>query len=371
MDLGTRITSGMCIFMMLIAFPFFSSAQGDALDRTPEFEKVLLNGQLAYRDKNTGKFLPGPHREGFVEVLRRESNRDVFNEYWDNNKYKVYPKEPLEWPVHVTFPDSVYATPINRPMVVTSRYGWRGGQPHNGIDIDLITGDLVMAMLPGKVRWTKYVGGMGRTVVIRHDNGLETIYGHLSKIFVKENEVVKQGQSIGRGGTTGNARGSHLHLEVHFQGHPINPEYFFEFSESAKIRAKDCWVTAKWANARKHRSTRQSKLIIHETLASAEFHETTPVTAQKKEKLSPPVKQKKTQSSSVVKASPPNKKLSSRIPVLAAPDLGTDGKYVVQPGDTLFSISKRYGVPVQDICAHNGIGDNYVIKVGQSLTVVE
>ena len=87
-------------------------------------------------------------------------------------------------------------------MVVTSRYGWRWGRPHRGIDIDLYTGDKVMALFDGKVRYVRYVLGHGQVVVIRHDNGLETIYSHLSRQLVKPNQLVKKGEVIGKGGTT-------------------------------------------------------------------------------------------------------------------------------------------------------------------------
>ena len=109
----------------------------------------------------------------------------------------------VEYPFKITFKDSTFASPVKRRKVVTSRYGWRWGKPHRGIDIDLITGDKVMAMFDGKVRYVKYVLGHGQTVVIRHDNGLETIYSHLSRQLVKPNQIVKKGEVIGKGGRTG------------------------------------------------------------------------------------------------------------------------------------------------------------------------
>ena len=144
--------------------------------------------------------------------------------------------------------------------VVTSRYGWRRGRAHKGIDIDLVTGDSLFSMFDGIVRFAKYNTGHGRTVIVRHYNGLETVYAHLSKYGVKENDTVTKGQYLGKGGATGNARGSHLHLEVNYQGESIHPEYLFEFNKNNTIRAKDIWVTTRWTRPIAHNSRRKSKI---------------------------------------------------------------------------------------------------------------
>lgn len=114
--------------------------------------------------------------------------------------------------------------------VVTSRYGWRRGRPHNGIDIDLVTGDTVKSAWSGRVRYAKYnTGGFGNLVVIRHDNGLETFYAHLSQLNVVPNQIVSAGDPIGLGGNTGHSFGSHLHFEVRFYDIPIDPEKIIDF----------------------------------------------------------------------------------------------------------------------------------------------
>jgi len=119
--------------------------------------------------------------------------------------------------------------------VVTSRFGWRGKKHHNGIDIDLVRGDTVNNVFRGVVRLAKWTGGYGRTVVIRHHNGLETIYAHLYKIFVKSGDIVDPGQALGRGGNSGASRGSHLHFETRFKGKPINPESLIDFKKFSLI----------------------------------------------------------------------------------------------------------------------------------------
>ena len=113
---------------------------------------------------------------------------------------------------------------------VTSPFGPRWRRMHNGIDIKVYVGDTIVSAFDGKVRIVKYErSGYGKYVVIRHDNGLETVYGHLSKQLVKENQIVKAGEVIGLGGNTGRSTGSHLHFETRFMGIAINPALMFNF----------------------------------------------------------------------------------------------------------------------------------------------
>lgn len=115
--------------------------------------------------------------------------------------------------------------------VVTSQYGKRWGRMHKGIDIKVYIGDTIVAAFDGKVRVVKYeANGYGNYVVIRHNNGLETVYGHLSKHLVVENQRVKAGQPIGLGGNTGRSTGSHLHFETRLCGVALNPTLLFNFA---------------------------------------------------------------------------------------------------------------------------------------------
>ncbi len=113
---------------------------------------------------------------------------------------------------------------------ITSPFGPRWRRMHNGLDLKVNIGDTIVAAFDGKVRIVKYERrGYGKYVVIRHDNGLETVYGHLSKQLVEENQLVKAGEVIGLGGNTGRSTGSHLHFETRFLGIAINPIYKFDF----------------------------------------------------------------------------------------------------------------------------------------------
>jgi len=116
------------------------------------------------------------------------------------------------------------------PGVITSRFGWRNGRAHNGIDLNLHTGEPVRSLFPGVVRYAGTYGSYGRIVVVRHWNGLESYYAHLQRTRVAVGQEVDAGEVIGLGGNTGRSTGPHLHLEVRFKGIPIDPSRFIDLS---------------------------------------------------------------------------------------------------------------------------------------------
>ena len=114
--------------------------------------------------------------------------------------------------------------------VLTSNFGARWGRQHKGLDVKVYIGDTIRAAFSGKVRIVNYERrGYGKYVVIRHDNGLETIYGHMSKQLVTEDQEVRAGDPIGLGGNTGRSTGSHLHFETRLCGIALNPALMFDF----------------------------------------------------------------------------------------------------------------------------------------------
>jgi len=118
---------------------------------------------------------------------------------------------------------------------VTSGFGHRRRRMHYGMDIDLETGDRVKVAFEGMVRFAMWNNSYGNLVIVRHANGLETYYAHLSKIDVKPGDYVQAGDFIGEGGNTGHSFGAHLHFEVRYQGFPINPELLIDF-EARKLK---------------------------------------------------------------------------------------------------------------------------------------
>lgn len=147
---------------------------------------------------------------------------------WSNQYVHAYGKDaiiPESYTVDLT--GFRMPTPSTR---ITSPYGPRWRRMHNGLDIKVNVGDTIVAAFDGKVRVVKFERrGYGNYVVIRHDNGLETVYGHLSKQLVEPNQIVKAGEVIGLGGNTGRSTGSHLHFETRFLGIAINPALMFDF----------------------------------------------------------------------------------------------------------------------------------------------
>ena len=144
---------------------------------------------------------------------------------------------------NVKLPDSViismkgYCMPTDSTYI-TDKYGYRPrrGKQHLGLDIRIKTGDTIRAAFDGRVRISRYERrGYGHYLVIRHPNGLETVYGHLSKKLVEENDIVHAGDPIALGGNTGRSTGSHLHFETRILGNPINPALMFDFPHQRAV----------------------------------------------------------------------------------------------------------------------------------------
>lgn len=120
---------------------------------------------------------------------------------------------------------------------VTSHFGPRRRSFHNGIDLKVQVGDTIRAAFDGVVRVRRYnKGGYGYFLVLRHKDGLETVYGHLSRFLVASNDAIKAGDPIALGGNTGRSTGPHLHFEVRFLGNPINPAKMFSFEDYLPLK---------------------------------------------------------------------------------------------------------------------------------------
>lgn len=184
---------------------------------------------LANRGKSEDK-IKLVDRNSFIDLIDEvEPEIDIYVEGW--NSRKVNPFKESDVPNSKVINVTGYHMPV--PGKVTSEYGYRPrfGRMHRGVDLALKTNDTVYAAFDGKVRLTNYEAkGYGNYVILRHPNGLETVYGHLNKHLVKENQTVKAGQPIGLGGNTGRSTGPHLHFETRFMGYAINPAAIFDFA---------------------------------------------------------------------------------------------------------------------------------------------
>ena len=160
--------------------------------------------------------------------INTDFSSDVYNS-WVTNRAHPYKHDEVPETYRIDLRGFCMPTPSRN---VTSRFGYRATfkRVHKGLDIKVCTGDTIVAAFDGKVRVVRYdAGGYGNYVVIRHNNGLETIYGHLSKQLVEGDQIVKAGEPIGLGGNTGRSFGSHLHFETRLAGEAINPELLFNF----------------------------------------------------------------------------------------------------------------------------------------------
>lgn len=153
---------------------------------------------------------------------------ELYGGMWNNQYVHVYgslENKPDTFKVDL----NNFTMPI-REGHVTSNFGPRRRRMHNGIDLKVQVGDTIYAAFDGKVRVKRFERrGYGNYLAIRHPNGLETVYGHLSAFLVDENDVVKSGDPIALGGNTGRSTGSHLHLEFRFLGQAINPATLVDF----------------------------------------------------------------------------------------------------------------------------------------------
>lgn len=214
--------------------------------------------------------------------------------------------------------------------VVTSNFGARWGRQHKGIDVKVYIGDTIRAAFSGKVRMVKYeAGGYGKYVVIRHGNGLETIYGHMSKHLVAEDEIVEAGQPIGLGGNTGRSTGSHLHFETRLCGVALNPALMFDFKNQDVIG--DYYMF--------YRDTYQKESIVANRLRG----------------VGGKGKIEADEDTELAIAAP-------------AASYAKDVKFhKVKRGETLASIARKRGTTIEEICRLNRIGRNIRLMPGQIL----
>lgn len=209
--------------------------------------------------------------------------------------------------------------------IITSNFGSRWGRMHKGLDIKVYIGDTIRAAFDGKVRIVRYeANGYGNYVVIRHHNGLETIYGHMSKHLVGENETVHAGDPIGLGGNTGRSTGSHLHFETRLCGVALNPALMFDF--------KNQDVTGDYYFFRKDTYNKES--LAANRVRGKE---------------------------STDLASVDNENIGNNV------EGGNVRYHKVSRGETLASIARKRGTTVEHICKLNHITKTMRVKPGQIL----
>ncbi|HPF52129.1 MAG TPA: M23 family metallopeptidase [Draconibacterium sp.] len=250
-------------------------------------------------------------------LILLSSSLGAFAQYVNTDELVVVPgiDEPLtlqEYRVLSNLKKTNYESYLSEFMVpgagghIISTFGPRSGRMHYGTDIKMNLGDTVYAANNGYLTRSGWGSGFGNLIIIQHDNNIETYYAHLSKFLKKAGDWVAKGEAIGLAGSTGRARGTHLHFELHQDGQAFDPELVFDFkNQDIRDEAKDF-----------------STLVdLHRTLKPKGY----------------------------------------------ANNVAIPEYYKVRSGDSLWVISKKYKTSIKDICRLNKITENSVLRVGQPL----
>lgn len=261
---------------------------------------------------------------------------DIYSSWDNSSKHSVAGAVPSNFKIDLR--GFCMPTPSR---VVTSKFGYRWHRQHQGLDIKVYVGDTIRAAFDGKIRVVKYdANGYGNYIVIRHTNGLETLYGHLHKHLVSPDQIVKAGQPIGLGGNTGRSTGSHLHFETLLAGKAIDPALLFDFPNQDIVN--DYYI---YRGERIQKEARTSTSALAAVANEQNNLESALSTADKK----PATNSRRNTASRKVAQSKKSK------------------TYQVKKGDTLYSIAKRNGMSVKELCKKNGIKQTAKIRAGQKL----
>ncbi len=275
-----------------------------------------------------------------------EPEPDIYTEGWESNLVNCY--KDANVPNTKVLDVRRYVMPI-KGNYVTSHYGYRPqfGRTHKGIDLRAAVGDTVYSAFSGRVRLTRFErGGYGFYVIVRHENGLETVYGHLSRFLVKPDQYVKAGQPIALSGNTGRSTGPHLHFETRFMGYAINPEAIFDFAN--RCTHTDSYTFSK-STYTKARDYAPSKRYAAAKKASEEKEQTATKKRSNKKEEQPQV-------TASTRKSTKESRNESR------------STYQVKKGDNLDKIAKKNGTTVEQLKKLNGLTSS-TIQEGKVLKV--
>lgn len=302
---------GICLGLVIIA-PLTNAQHIISKSAHSDMHKQLLANQAKSKDQ-----IKLIEKNTFIDLLDEpEPELDIYTEGW--NSKSVNPFKEADVPANKIIDVTGYYMPC--PGKVTSPYGYRARfrRMHKGIDLAIHSNDTIYAAFDGKVRLTSYDrNGYGNYVILRHPNGLETVYGHLNKTLVKPDDTVRAGTPIALGGSTGRSTGPHLHFETRFMGYAINPAAIFDFVNQTTHTDTYAFSKSTYTQGRNYAPAN--------SLAQAETEN--------------PYKTAKTSRSS----------------------------YKVKKGDTLSSIARSHGLSVTRLRKLNGLGKSNTIRSGQVL----
>lgn len=292
----------------------------DTLDTANPHIRILLMADY------TWKYIKDPSYVAATEV---------FSEHWTHEYPDPYRESleslPNEIGIWVVDTLSQYRCP--NQTKVYSKFGYRHRRRHQGADLPLQTGTPIYAAFDGKVRLAKYYKGYGNLIILRHENGLETFYAHLSKIMVKEDDWISAGSIIGLGGSTGRSSGPHLHFETRYRGYAFDPEWLIDF-ESGVLRHRFFTLKKKYLNASSNYVPEDEQEEIDIIEGDIQEEEAAAKKAEEERKAA------------------------------AAAQYHT-----IRQGDTLGALARKYHTSVRKLCQLNGISERTVLRIGKRLRV--
>jgi murein DD-endopeptidase MepM/ murein hydrolase activator NlpD len=293
--------TGICVSVWMASFS--SSIQAQSL--TKEEVKIISEDMRLTADKMNMSLNMAAKDSVMMRLELDEEDYmlpadELYDGIWNNQYVKSY--AGVKVPDNYTIDVSSFVMPVIGR--VTSSYGPRRRRFHYGTDLKLQVGDTVVAAFEGKVRVKQYERrGYGHYLVLRHPNGLETVYGHLSGFLVDEGDYVKAGDPIALGGNTGRSTGSHLHFECRFLGQAINPAEIVDFDNSCTFDDRYVFNKAKSGAVSAKYMASKGKIKYHR----------------------------------------------------------------VREGDTLSTIAQKYRISVAQICRLNGIKRTTILRIGKTL----
>lgn len=297
-----------------------------AIKPIEKLQSAIVVDTLPTADKHLAIVLFNDNSWRYIRTAEIEPDSTAFTRYWSTEKISPYRDSvalsSIPSAVPITLVDSLRAYRYPIKGRITSRYGVRRRVNHNGIDIAVKVGDTICSAFDGKVRFSKATEtGYGTLVIVRHDNGIETYHGHLSKRLVEAGDRVVAGQPIALGGNSGRSTGPHLHFECRYMGQSFDPERLIDF-RTGDLR-------------RDHLLLKRSYFSIYSKYEQDWNGEKILADADKKEA-----------------------------------EVSAERRYYkVRPGDYLGLIAKRNYTTVSAICRLNGIRADAVLQVGKVLRV--
>lgn len=326
--------------------------QGVVIDQTPGEQPVKVPATLApppeeedeELEKSSQLYVPeqmGDGVESEFDILYASMDYEVIH-------YASTAELPSGVTIHLTEKEKgrKFCFPTPEHARLTSHFGGRRRRWHYGVDLAMPTGEPIYSAFDGIVRISKWNKSYGNLVVIRHFNGLETYYAHLSQRDVEAGDTVRAGQVIALCGNTGRSYGSHLHFEMRFMGKALNPEYVID-CVNHELYCDELTLTPAYFQKRgsSHASPTPGDLQrINDRAGTAANDGSTIAESQQRDPSKP-----KPQASK-------SKNAGSKY-------------YKVRSGDTLSKIAKRNGTTVRRLCQLNGIKENSVLQIGKRLRV--